>query len=281
MKGIVLFAYGKKGYILMAHNMAVSIKRFTPHIPVTLYIEEGYNVPDKTLFDNIIELDYNLIYTTGVGIDPAKVKVNIFDLLPYEHNLYLDVDGLILQDISGFIDTLANGNDSFVTDIIATGKKNDSIEYSIWASNEAIWKHFELKDNDTLPSTQTSWMYIRKDKNALEIFETAKQYLSFPKEKLRKKWGGTIPDEVIFSGTLAKLNKIPTYNPRPIFFGSKNDERPLYELEKQYYILSLYGNGRGRTMVMPKYIQWYNDLIRTYGNCYKSEKFMHDKHANG
>jgi len=265
----------------MAHNMAVSIKRFSPYIPITLFIESGFDMPDKTLFDNIIELDSSLIYTQNIGIDPAKAKVNMYDVLPYEHNLYLDVDGITLQDINTFFNTLISGSDSFVTDIIATGKKCDSIEYSIWATNETIWEYFSLNENDILPSTQTSWMYIRKDKEALEIFETAKQYLNFPKSKLKKKWGNTIPDELIFSGVLAKLNKIPKYNPRPIFFGTKNDDRPLYELEKQYYILSLYGNGRGRTMVMPKYIQWYNDLIRIYGNCYKSEKFMQDKHANG
>lgn len=233
MKGIVLFAYGKKGYILMANNMAVSIKRFTPYIPITLFIEKGFNVPDKTLFDNIIELEPDFIYSDSVGIDPAKVKVGMYDILPYEHNLYLDVDGLILQDIAPLFSELYSGDDSFVTDIIATGKKSDSIEYSIWASNETIWAHFGLKEGDILPSTQTSWMYIRKDKNTQEIFDTAKQYLDFPKSKLRKKWGKTIPDEVIFSGTLAKLNRIPKTKPRPIFFGTKNDERELFQLKKR------------------------------------------------
>lgn len=281
MKGIVLFAYGKKGYTLMAHNMATSVKRFTPQIPITLFTEAGFNVPDKTLFDNIIELDPSIIYTEGVGIDPAKCKVNMYDILPYEHNLYLDVDGLILQNLEYLFDKLVDGKDSFVTDIIAIGKKHESIEYSIWASNEVIWPYFDLSSGDTLPSTQTSWMYIRKDEKSKRIFDEAKKYLDFPKNRLRKKWGNTVPDELIFSGVLAKLGFIPEYNPRPIFFGTKNDERPLYQLEQEYYVLSLYGNGRGRTMVMPKYIKWYNDLVKNYEKSYKSEQFMGDKHANG
>lgn len=281
MKGIVLFAYGKKGYTLMAHNIAVSIKQHTPDIHITLFLEPDLYVQDHTVFDSIVYLDRSLIYSENVGIDPAKCKVNMYDLLPYEHNLYLDVDGLVLKDLNPLFDKLIEGEDSFVTDIIATGKRHESIEYSIWAGNDVIWPYFDLKEDAILPSTQTSWMYIRKDDKAKNIFDTAKQYLDFPKNRLRKKWGGTVPDEVIFSGVLAKLEAIPKHNPRPIFFGTKNDERPLYQLSKDYFVLSLYGNGRGRTMVMPKYIKWYNDLIKGYEKSYKSEMFMGDKHANG
>lgn len=265
----------------MAHNIAVSIKQHTPNIHITLFIEPDLKLQDSTVFDNIVYLDRSLIYTEGVGIDPVKCKVNMYDLLPYEHNLYLDVDGLVLQNLNPLFDKLIEGKDVFVTDIIAKGKKHESIEYSIWAGNEVIWPYFDLKEDAILPSTQTSWMYIRKDEKAKQIFETAKKYIDFPKNRLRKKWGGTIPDELIFSGVLAKLEMIPKYNPRPIFFGSKNDERPLYQLSKEYFVLSLYGNGRGRTMVMPKYIKWYNDLIKGYEKSYKSEMFMGDKHANG
>ncbi len=279
-KGIILFAFGKKGYVLMAHNMAMSIKQFDPSINITLFIESGFSVPNSSLFENIITLDNNLIYTEDVGINPAMVKLAVYDLLPYEHNIYLDVDGITLQSIEPLFSLCINGTDSVITDIVATGGKNDVIHYSIWATNEAIFKHFKLKDTDILPSINSSWMYIRKDAKAKEIFEVANEYKAFPKAKLRKTWGGTLPDELIFSGTFAKLGHIPKIGYSPVFFGSKNIDTPLYEIKEKYTILSLYGNGRGRTMVQPKYIQWYDSLVKKF-NGYESKKFMHEKHANG
>lgn len=279
-KGIVLLAFGRRGYLNMAHNLAMSIKFYNPAINITLFTENNYDPIDKDLYDSVRELPNDMIYTAGVGIDPIKAKIGLYDILPYEYNLYLDVDALLLKDITPLLDTLIENKETFVTDIIDTGDINKSIQYSIWAKNEDIFKHFDLPKDAILPSTQTSWMYIKKCKDSKQIFETAKKYIDFPKNRLTKKWGGTMPDELIFSGVLAKLKCIPKLNPNPIFFGNKLSEKTYTELREQYFILSLYGNGRGRTMTLKKYIDWYDSLLKTYGNkYYYSKTFMQDKHV--
>lgn len=281
MNGIILIAFGKYGYLNMAHNMAMSIKRFNPNLNITLFIDPDFDVQESYLYDNIIKLKQSDIYTSGVGIDPAKIKLRLYDILPYEHNLYLDVDGLCISDITPTFDLLIKNNDSVCMEVIGKGGKNDTIPYSVWATNSVIWSYFKLKDTDILPSVQTSWIYIKKDSEAKTFYKEVEKYANFPLTKLKKRWGGTLPDELIYSGVFAKLNKIPNFDKTVIFYGNKIDKRSFSELSKDYNILSLYGNGKGRTMVMPKYIEWYDLILNSYGEkVYKSKTFLNDKHVN-
>ena len=281
MKGIILIAFGKNGYLNMAHNMALSIKRFNPKLNITLFIDPEFSEPKSDLYDNIVKLKQSDIYTEGVGIDPANIKLNLYDILPYEHNLYLDVDGLCISDITPTFDSIIKHGESICMEVVGKGGKNDAIPYSVWAENDMIWNYFKLKETDILPSVQTSWIYIKKDAEAKAFYKELNKYSKFPLTKLKKRWGGTLPDELIYSGVLAKMNKIPTFDRSVIFYGNKIDKRSFSELSNDYNILSLYGNGKGRTMVMPKYIEWYDLLINSYGEkVYKTKTFLNDKHVN-
>lgn len=177
-KGIVLFAFGKKGYVFMSNNMALSIKHFNKNLPITLFVEENLQnyIYDASVYDNISVIDNSDIYTAGVGLNPANLKVNIYKYLPYKENLYLDVDGCALKDLEPLLDACIESEYYYLTDIIDKGGYNDTINYNIWADNSDIYPFFDLKKNDVLPALQTSWAYIEQTKPGI-VFGASKNRL--------------------------------------------------------------------------------------------------------
>jgi len=289
-KGIVLFAFGKKGYVFMAHNMALSILKHSPNIDVTLYVEADlkHYIYDASIYTEVKELNQSDIYASGVGLEPAKLKTNLYKYLPYKHNLYLDVDGVLLKDIEPLLDACIDGEYSFNTDVIGKGKINEQIDYNIWADNQKIFEFFDLKETDVLPAIQSSWAYIRKDKVAENFYKEAKKYYEkgFKVTDLKRRWGGKLPDELIISGVMAKLQYIPEAQYLPVFYGNRIVSESYKDITSKHYVLSIYGNGNGRTLTQKKYFDWYDALARSYGmelnkQHYDSRKFLHDKFANG
>ena len=287
-QGVLLSAFGRVGYIYAAFNMCASIKHFNPNIKVALAFDRDifkYLTPDKlNLFDELIEIPKQQF--TSYRIDPAKYKTSIYNFLPYEETLILDVDGCALQDLQPLIDKLSATEGDILTDVLGIGGKDDEIRYSIWASNQYIWDRFNLKEDSQLPAIQSSFMYVKK--GAIKTFFNCVQANFQEGVDLSQinKWGGTIPDELIFSGTLAQFGINPKVDFSPIFFGNYFFDEGYVELSRKYYVLSLYGNGVGRTETKRRYIEWYDKIMRLYcrslgfNHDYKSGYIMQDKHLN-
>lgn len=289
---IVLLAFGKASYGFAAYNLAVSLKSFNHKTPIALFYQKDTigQLNDLSVFDKTIELDHDQVYHNGV-LDPAKVKVHIYDLiegLPGKDFLYLDVDALAFKDIMPLMDKLKKTKGYYLTDVVGRGGKDDKINYSIWAKNEYIWDWFKLKDDSIYPAIQSSYAYIKKSKQAEKFFSKVKEYyfIGFPIERQLMRWGGTVADELLFSGTCAKLNLIPDSGVRPIFFGWKYDPRSPTQLANDYYILSIYGNGKGKTLTKQRYWKLYDGLGTQYAKSmgrpfFKSLHIKNNKHANG
>lgn len=287
-RGVLLSAFGRRGYAFAAFNMALSIKATSPGVEVTLAIDkEIYEqlLPNKfDVFDRIVEIPKSRFYTNR--IDPAVYKTSIYDFIPYDETLILDVDGCVMKDLNPLLDDLSKREGYIYTDVFGTGGKDDDIRYSIWAGNDYMWERFGLSDTSVLPSIQSSWMWVRK--------ADAKEYFTRLQENYRKGadrtrvnlWGGTLADEMFFAGTFAQMGIIPKIEYEPIFFGNYFAELSLTELTDKYYVLSLYGNGKGRKEVKLKYIEFYDRLMREYCNRlghnhdYKVQYIMADKHLN-
>lgn len=281
-KGILLSAFGRVGYIYAAFNMCVSIKRFNKYIKVALAFDREifkYLSPDKIeLFDDLIEIPKEQFISTNgnsLGIDPAKYKTSIYKYLPYDETLILDVDGCALQDLQPLIEELSVLDGNIFTDTYGYGKLD------VWASMDYMKEVFGV---DIAHSIQSSWMYIKKPfKDFFDSLE--RNLLLIDKNKIHL-WGNTIPDELIYQGTLAQYNIDPSVNIRPILFGNYYDNRTFSELEKEYYILSLYGNGLGRKETKQRYIDFYDRVMRNncielgFNHDYKSGYIMQDKHLN-
>lgn len=289
-KGVFLAAFGRKGYLYAAFNMAVSIRALNPSIPIAFAYDPTLIdwIPNHKLaiFDKLIPIPTEQ-FKDYVRIDPAKFKTAIYDYLPYEENLILDVDGCAIQDVQPLIDQLSRKEGFFFTDHIGKGGKYDQIEYSIWATNEVLWKHFNLKEDARVYAVQTSFSYVKKCPEAKVFFDRLKNNYEKGIDKTSiRLWGGTIPDELFYSGTLAQLNIDPSVPMKPVFFGNYFYSGTYQDMAKEFFILSLYGNGIGRTETKLRYIEYYDRIMREYckklghQHEYKVSYIMSDKHLN-
>lgn len=287
-RGIVLFAFGKRGYHFAAYNLALSLKHFSPKVQIALFHHgDGFSqLHDLSLFDKVQKLPDHVVYSNGV-LDPAKVKTHIYDFLPYDENLYLDVDACALKPVEPLMDILSKHKGFYLTDVLGRGRKGDDINYAIWSDHNTIWDFFGLKDDAVYPAIQSSYAYIKKTKTAEKFFAKVKKFYEkgFPLKKIAMRWGGTIPDELLFSGTCAKTGYDPGGGVRPIFFGWKLMKESLTQIESAYYFTAIYGNGKGKTLTKRKYLEWYDRLLdviaRRMGRSrFKHHDIMRDKHAN-
>ena len=291
-KGIFLTAYGKRGYIWLAYNLAFSIKRFNPELSITLYHDEGVfnDISDeqRAVFDELIFIPDDVKWTNG-KIDPAKIKVSVYDILPYDYNLFLDVDALALKDLSPIFDELIEEGGNYYTFIMGTHtiqEGNDIGDKMYWAYANDIWSHYNLPDTAVLPCTNSSFQFIKKCKESEELFEQIKENLAnpIPLEKLKNQWGGGQPDELYLNIALAQKGMTAKSKNPYLFLGSGNDSRTFTQLTDDYYILSIFG---GRNFTKLRYTEWYDRLLHNYhiaegkAHAFKHHLIIGDKHANG
>lgn len=292
-KGIVLFAFGRRGYAYMAYNIAMSIKYYNNSIPITLYIDEkilDYIKNDLGYFDEVFTLPFDIVYKPKVGIDPANVKVNVPRFLPYDENLYLDVDAVCLKDLQPLIDNLSKEKGCYLTQVIDKGTYNKKILYDIWAKKDTIYEYFELdKETSIYPAVQTSFAYFKKGKELDNFYEKMKCFYDkgFSRSDITQRWGGTLPDELFYSGTCAYLNYDPTSKEEPIFFGNIGNQNVTHaEIKQNYYLSAIYGNGRGNTLTRRTFFDFYDnemkEICKHFGKdfLYSTKAVMVDKHAN-
>lgn len=294
--GIILVAIGSKGYAYMAANLAYSIKRFSPDVNVALLCDSvhEYLQPEyKDVFDEIIPVKNEDCHSEG-RLDPAKLKIRIYDYLPYKGNLYLDVDALVIKDIRPLIDGLDKDGRFYITQKEGEGGHEDHIPYSIWTANHHLVEYFNVPKSNNIVSIQSSWAYIKKGKKASDFFKKLRGLYDkgFPVEKLTIKWGGGYPDELFYSGLVSHLGLDIAFDQSVIYFGHRGNTLTRSEIEKEYYVLSMYGNANGNSMTILRYWELYDQLLdkwmrrdRKQGksrkeHIYKGSQIKQYKHAN-
>lgn len=291
MTGVLLIAFGRRGYGLMAHNLAFSLRHYAPDLHITLYASDDLSgTYNPALFSDVRALPKELYLHPVTGrIDPARAKCRIYELgisAGLDRFLFLDVDALALADIRPLLEALRDRK--VATDIQGRGGKGDNILYNIWATNETMWKHFRLADNATLCGVQSSWMYFERSKTGQAIQDFATYYLSQgrPAAGLTHEWGksGGLPDEFVYQGVFAKLGLIPeapATERKPIFFGNAQALETPEQVKSRYHILSIYGQGGNKPLTLRKWQEMYDrELSKMGGTWFASEAVMKDKHAN-
>ena len=291
-----MLAFGKRGYGFAAYNLAVSIKAFNTTIPITIYKDDiafGHIEPQKmTIFDDVRDIPQEIMYNDG-RFDPGHAKVNLYDLYPYDLNLYLDVDALCLKDIAPLFRTMeakVKNGDYFYTHIIDkhTIDKGRDFKSMQWAWADDIWEHFKLKADDTFYATNSSYQIVRKGKMAKKFYDQIKKNYAnpIPVEKLRMKWGGGQPDELYMNAALCQM-KVPAQMDTDVMFFGGDLNHTFTEIENKFYFLSMYGAGFSNvSTTRSKYREWYDRLLfkhfqrRKEGHIYKSQYIMAEKHAN-
>lgn len=300
-KGVVMFAFGKRVYYWAAYNMAFSIKFYSPNIHVTLYVDSIANMKGCTAnlekyVDELKEIDPLDLVTPEGKFDPGRLKVSMYKYLPYDINLYLDVDGVVLKDIEPLFAELESLGKPYASHTVGyhTIDKGKDIPSMQWAWATDIWPHFKLDEKAILPAINSSLQYIEKSTKAHSIFKVAESTYKdnpLPVNKLRMKWGGGQPDELYMNVAFA----ITGYDPRCTNVGVKDGSEEGFihfamrrtlnykEVTERYYIQSYYG---GRNFTSVYYIDWLDRMLynmhrekREEFN-YKINRIVQQKHAD-
>lgn len=277
---VTLLAFGRHGYAHAAVNMVASIRHHGYAGPIHLHVGAGLLslIPPGTAEAcTINELPEE--YT----MDPGWCKVNLPELFKGDDTLYLDVDGICLRDITPLIEILRKDGRDYITSVIAQGKLGETIEYFEWATPQKVAEMHDLKDA-TYYGIQSSWAYFKRSpwlkKFHAEVLKTWEQWSI---SDLRNKWGKGKPDELFYAIACSIMKHDPSHQ-HIVHFGKGFDQLP--EVRKTHYILSLYGVGRGRGTVPPRFVEQYDAEVRTIGQAMpwmqlsKAEPIRRDKYAN-
>ena len=299
--GVVLLAFGKVQYYWAAYNLAFSIRKHSPNVNITVLFDN----PSKALsqchdlmnyVNHIGHIAADDIYTNK-KLDPGKVKVNLYKYLPYDCNLYLDVDAIALKDIQPMIDELSQSGKDYISHCVGyhTIDKGRDFKEMQWAWADRMWAHFNLLPSYVMPAINSSMQWIVKGSQTEAIYRTAKDlYFNNPIEikDLRMKWGGGQPDELYMNVALAIHGIDPALKAYTKNSGSEGGmihfamQRGLsyQDIINNYYLQSYYG-GAGFT---PRfYIDWLDRMLnadfKAIGSrhIYLISRIAENKYADG
>lgn len=299
--GVVLLAFGKPQYYWAAFNLAFSIRKHNAKMSITVLFDDPIkalsNCPELMQYVNHIGHINAEHITTNKKLDPGKVKVNLYKYLPYDCNLYLDVDAVALKDIQPMIDELAQSGKDYITHAVGyhTIDKGRDFKEMQWAYADKMWEHFDLPLDAVMPAINSSMQWIVKGAQTQELYQQARHlYMDKTMEvkDLRQKWGGGQPDELYMNVALAILGIDPALKHYDKVKGSEGGmihfsmQRGLnfQEITDNYYLQSYYG-GAGFT---PRfYIDWLDRMLtadfKAIGkrHIYLLHRIAQNKYADG
>lgn len=296
--GIILLAHGRPGYAYMAHNMAMSIKTNGCTLPICVFASrDTFGGVPLVFFDDVKLIEKDFFTDIKGNMSVAKSKIELIKNLPFENNLYLDVDGLALKDITALIEKLIDTGKPYVTDVMGSGKFSEDISYDCWAKHEYAWPFFDLDLACTWRTVQSSYAFYKKGEFTKQLYIWLSHYhdKGYPLEMLKERWAARqLPDELLFSGVCAKLGYDPSFEgQQPIFFGNYFLSKGIEEMLERFYVMSMWGNGSGTGKPLTKlmYQEYYSGEVYKMGieegkkrgfeiPYYKHEYCMRDKIVN-
>jgi hypothetical protein len=254
-----------------AYNMAHSIRSLCA-IPIHL-------VHDKVSTEGIDLSIFNSHSEAEFSKDFCFEKMRIYDHSPFEETLYLDVDGVMINNPEDIFTRLKGS--SFWTQPMGSGKKgNDAINY-LWAKTDFIYDKYQIDENNLFTTCQTSIVYFTKE--AKGFFNQLK--LNYEKRlkpiEYREMWGKSKqhPDELYYSITMAQMG-IVLQEFKPVFFPEK--VITIKELEGKYYVLSMYGGNNVKPYARNHYDRVMQKVLngKKLNHYYKVEKLYKNKFIN-
>ena len=268
-KGILLIALGKH-YSKLAFNMAKSIKQYSD-IPISCITDETEEFL-LSEYDQIIEpklCDYREGYTKN----PFYLKTNIYNLTPYEHTIYMDVDGLALKDLSPLFAY------KFKIQEVAkyTYKTSDQCQM-VWVDKIGkkltdLYDAYKLPHDREYPEYNSSIIIFNKSvKNEKYFARARKNYLD--RRLPFKPIGGMYPDELAWNLASAQLkhyNESPHI--KPVFFDWENKGMELGDISNNYYVLGMAGG-----FFRGKIVNLYETRVKTMSPYWRwnfKEKIFH------
>jgi len=235
-QGVTLMAFGKPIFFEFAFNMALSLRKHSPNVPIQLihdhYIKE---LGDRAnIFDVLTDIS-SQAYTDNKRIQAGKGKLSMYSLLHFDETLYLDVDGVVLQDISPLFDQ----EQDFKI-------QKDAMH---WVDDhDGVAKQYNLKKQAI--GCNSSIMFVRKSKTTKKLFADALKAIDEPFENMATEWfHGMHPDELYLGISMSKNNLADVYFETrfPVYFQRRIDyhiNKSVDDVKKDFFVLGCYGNHR-------------------------------------
>lgn len=243
MRGIVIIATDNAYYGRLASNLCCAIKATSKERVCLIYDDKAVDGLEQLAlmqFDDKVK----------VGGGAFSLKLQLFDLSPYDQTLYLDADMTLspFAKISKFMDELDG-----VTFTIANRGFNDYIPESDWVDVSNAMALYELK---SWLNTSSEVIYFEKQYPAKEVFESAKQFYQ-SNEVVHRKIGGHQPDEPAFSFAMAFNDVKPHKYPWLPSFWEPQERRYKAEhvIQEEYTFISMGGNSVGER-IRKMYKRW-------------------------
>jgi len=249
MKGVLLLSIGHPSYARWAHNMAVSLRAMSPGL--CIHVLTDGNFPAEPIHGEIVDKIIKIAETDcrkDGKLYPALAKLSMNKYSEFEETIYLDVDGVVVKDITPLFDKCKEKGLYFQVQVNGISTKEfDNLDASLWVKPEQIFKKYKLNDDVQIPGTNSSFQYWVKCKESDKLFAQALKNLSKPFElrELRYSWGmsNTQPDELYMNIALAQVGLIP--NIEPVLYIRKRNTggrmSGLDEIAKDRYVICCFG----------------------------------------
>lgn len=270
MNGILLIAVGsspeiRNGYRAWAKNMILSIRTFSPDIPIQLLYDGDKPDLDADVYTDVT----GICDTTHTGqYEPSELKLRLDKFTEFDKTLYLDVDGCIVKDISPLFDY-----EGFCTQATGEMTYSQGQKFMLWSKQSVIWEKYGLDKARVIPATNTSFILF-DDKT--DVFEKAYDlYISNPlkKQEMFSKWGKSHsqPDEFYINLSLGEFTNL-----RPIYFRTviNSEYMSLENIRVNFFGIGCFGGVNYNHSVIEKY---YNHIIAECGGGYKYKYLIQKK----
>ena len=145
-------------YIKQAYALAVSIHKFNKGQNVSLITNDEVPEEYKHVFDKIIDIPWTDQAEHTDWKNENRWKV--YHASPYEHTIVMDVDMLILHDITHWWKELKKRNLFFVSNVKNYRNENVTTRYY-----RKTW------DENNLPNLYSAFYYFKKSDEAHEFFK--------------------------------------------------------------------------------------------------------------
>ena len=145
-------------YIKQAYALAVSIHKFNKGQNVSLITNDEVPEEYKHVFDKIIDIPW----TDQAEYTDWKIenRWKVYHASPYEHTIVMDVDMLVLHDITHWWKELKKRNLFFVSNVKNYRNENVTTRYY-----RKTW------DENNLPNLYSAFYYFKKSDEAHEFFK--------------------------------------------------------------------------------------------------------------
>lgn len=229
-RGIVIIATDNAYYGRLASNLCCAIKATSKESVCLIYDDKAIDGLDQLA---LIQFDDRIKVEGGA----FGLKLNLFELSPYDKTLYLDADMTLspFAKISKFIDDL----DGVAFTIANRGTSHEQ-PVSDWVDVSNAMTLYELK---TWLNCSSEVIYFEKQYPAKEIFDQAQLFYA-SNEVVHRKIGGHQPDEPAFSFAMAFTGTKPHKSPWLPSFWEPQERRYKTEqvIQEEYTFISMGGN---------------------------------------